>query len=207
MFSDEAAVALLAARSSAGIAPIVVVGSHEDMNVVSSLPEALVNTPWVGKRDTFVPLREATLEEGTLSVPYSRAQLQGAPMIDPDGALEDWEEARLQPLRDPLPPAGRPAHDQVLRPVPEPAALAPAPAGPVPHPARKTAMSHLVVLGLDNREDAEQVFDLTGDLARQQLLQLQDAAYAWRDDKGKVRIQQAINLTGTGAASGRCGAP
>jgi hypothetical protein len=103
MFSDEAAVALLAARSSAGIAPIVVVGSHEDMNVVSSLPEALVNTPWVGKRDTFVPLREATLEEGTLSVPYSRAQLQGAPMIDPDGALEDWEEAKLQPLRDPYP--------------------------------------------------------------------------------------------------------
>jgi hypothetical protein len=50
---------------------------------------------WVGKRDTFVPLREATLEEGTLSVPYSRAQLQGAPMIDPDGALEDWEEAKL----------------------------------------------------------------------------------------------------------------
>lgn len=61
-------------------------------------------------------------------------------------------------------------------------------------------MSHLVILSLDNRDDAERVFDLTGDLARQQLLQLQDAAYAWRDDKGKVRIQQAINLTG--AASG-----
>jgi uncharacterized membrane protein len=63
-------------------------------------------------------------------------------------------------------------------------------------------VSHLVVLGLDNRDDAERVFDLAGDLARQQLLQLQDAAYAWRDDKGKVRIQQAINLTGAGAASG-----
>jgi uncharacterized membrane protein len=63
-------------------------------------------------------------------------------------------------------------------------------------------MAHLVVLGLDNREDAERVLDLTGDLARQQLLQLQDAAYAWRDDKGKVRLQQAINLTGPGAASG-----
>jgi uncharacterized membrane protein len=63
-------------------------------------------------------------------------------------------------------------------------------------------VSHLVILSLDNRDDAERVFDLTGDLARQQLLQLQDAAYAWRDDKGKVRIQQAINLTGAGAASG-----
>jgi uncharacterized membrane protein len=61
-------------------------------------------------------------------------------------------------------------------------------------------VSHLVILSLDNRDDAERVFDLTGDLARQQLLQLQDAAYAWRDDKGMVRIQQAINLTG--AASG-----
>jgi uncharacterized membrane protein len=63
-------------------------------------------------------------------------------------------------------------------------------------------VSHLVILSLDNRDDAERVFDLTGDLARQQLLQLQDAAYAWRDDKGMVRIQQAINLTGAGAASG-----
>jgi len=40
-------------------------------------------------------------------------------------------------------------------------------------------MSHLVVLGLDSREDAERVFDLTADLARQQLLQLQDVAYPY----------------------------
>ena len=39
-------------------------------------------------------------------------------------------------------------------------------------------------------------------LARQQLLELKDAAYAWRDDKGKVRIRQASNLTGAGAGSG-----
>ena len=68
-------------------------------------------------------------------------------------------------------------------------------------------MSHLVVLSLDNRDDAERVFDLAGDLARHQLLQLQDAAYAWCDDKGKVRIQQAINLTGAGAASGALWGP
>ena len=60
-------------------------------------------------------------------------------------------------------------------------------------------MAHLVVLGLDNRQDAERVFDLAGDLAKQQLLQLEDAAYAYRDDKGKVRIHQAVNLTGAGA--------
>jgi sporulation protein YlmC with PRC-barrel domain len=66
------------------------------LDETSGQPEwALVNTPWVGKRDTFVPLREATFEGGTLSVPYRQEQLQGAPMIDPDGALEDWEEAKL----------------------------------------------------------------------------------------------------------------
>jgi len=63
-------------------------------------------------------------------------------------------------------------------------------------------MTHLVVLGVENRDDAERLFDLAGDLAKQELLQLQDAAYAWRDDKGKVRIQQAVSLTGAGAASG-----
>jgi sporulation protein YlmC with PRC-barrel domain len=66
------------------------------LDETSREPEwALVNTPWVGKRDTFVPLREATFEDGTLSVPYSRERLQRAPMIDPDGALEDREEAQL----------------------------------------------------------------------------------------------------------------
>jgi uncharacterized membrane protein len=63
-------------------------------------------------------------------------------------------------------------------------------------------MAHLVVLGVDNRDDAERLFDLAGDLAKQELLQLQDAAYAYRDDRGKVRIHQAISLTGAGAASG-----
>ena len=41
-------------------------------------------------------------------------------------------------------------------------------------------MAHLVVLGVDNRDDAERLFDLAGDLAKQELLQLQDAAYAYR---------------------------
>ena len=63
-------------------------------------------------------------------------------------------------------------------------------------------MANLVVLGLDNREDAERVFDLAGDLAKQELLQLEDAAYAYKDDKGKVRIQQSVSLAGAGAASG-----
>jgi hypothetical protein len=63
-------------------------------------------------------------------------------------------------------------------------------------------MAHLVVLGLDNLDDAERVFELSGDLARQQLLELQDAACAWRDDMGEIHIQQSISLTGAGASSG-----
>jgi uncharacterized membrane protein len=63
-------------------------------------------------------------------------------------------------------------------------------------------MAHLVVLGLESPAKAEEVFDLAGDLAKQELLQLQDAAYAYRDAKGKVRIHQAVSLTGAGAASG-----
>ena len=36
----------------------------------------------------------------------------------------------------------------------------------------------------------------------QHLLELEDCAYAYKDDNGKVRIHQAISLSGTGAASG-----
>jgi uncharacterized membrane protein len=63
-------------------------------------------------------------------------------------------------------------------------------------------MTHLVVLGLDSREDAERVIQLTEELAMQQLLQREDAAYAYKDDKGKVRIEQTMSLTGPAAASG-----
>ncbi|MEV6284016.1 DUF1269 domain-containing protein [Kribbella sp. NPDC051770] len=63
-------------------------------------------------------------------------------------------------------------------------------------------MTHLVVLGLDSREDAERVIQLTEDLAKQQLLQRDDAAIAYKDAKGKVRIEQTIALTGPAAASG-----
>ncbi|MGW7680529.1 DUF1269 domain-containing protein [Kribbella sp. NPDC054772] len=63
-------------------------------------------------------------------------------------------------------------------------------------------MTHLVVLGVDSREDAERVLQVTEDLAKQQLLQRDDAAYAYKDDKGKVRIHQTMNMTATGAAGG-----
>ncbi|MEU4393764.1 hypothetical protein [Kribbella sp. NPDC023855] len=63
-------------------------------------------------------------------------------------------------------------------------------------------MTHLVVLGLDSREDAERVVQLTEELAKQQLLQREDAAVAYKDAKGKVHIEQTMSLTGAAAASG-----
>jgi PRC-barrel domain len=74
------------------------VGTVEGIYLDESTREpewALVNTPWIGQRNTCVPLREATLEQGTLRVPYSLEQLRGAPTIDPDGSLSEGEEAEL----------------------------------------------------------------------------------------------------------------
>src|SRR5690349_3141997 len=69
-------------------------------------------------------------------------------------------------------------------------------------PGKDYDMTHLVVLGLDSREDAEKVIQLTEELAKQALLQREDAAIAYKDEKGKVRIQQTMSLTGAAAASG-----
>jgi uncharacterized membrane protein len=63
-------------------------------------------------------------------------------------------------------------------------------------------MADLVVLGFDNRRVAEEVLDLTASLEGDELLDLQDAALAWRDDKGRVRIHQALPTTATGAEVG-----
>lgn len=63
-------------------------------------------------------------------------------------------------------------------------------------------MADLIVLGFNDRATAEEAFELGADLRKQELIDLADAALAWRDDKGKVRIQQAIPTTAAGTASG-----
>jgi len=61
LFSDEAAVALLAARTNSGIAPIVAVGSDEDMNRrqllarTAALAAALAADPLVSMPGTVTP--------------------------------------------------------------------------------------------------------------------------------------------------------
>ena len=63
-------------------------------------------------------------------------------------------------------------------------------------------MTQLLVFGLDSPETAEKVFDLAGELNRQQLLELADAAWVQRTPDGKVKLHQSINLTAAGAKYG-----
>ncbi|MEY9211070.1 DUF1269 domain-containing protein [Thermobifida halotolerans] len=63
-------------------------------------------------------------------------------------------------------------------------------------------MTHLVVFGVADRDRAEQALEIADDLARRELLQLRDAAYVYRDARGRPRIQQTLSTTGVGAAGG-----
>ncbi|GAB3716579.1 DUF1269 domain-containing protein [Nocardiopsis oceani] len=63
-------------------------------------------------------------------------------------------------------------------------------------------MAQLIVLGVADRDTAEEALDIAADLSKQELLRLEDAAYAYKDDKGRPRIHQTVNLTGYGAAGG-----
>ncbi|MEU7580864.1 DUF1269 domain-containing protein [Streptomyces sp. NPDC041068] len=63
-------------------------------------------------------------------------------------------------------------------------------------------MADLVVLGFSDKEKAEAVLRLAGDLSKQELLDLGDAALAWRTMDGKIHVRQTFSTTGTGAAGG-----
>jgi uncharacterized membrane protein len=63
-------------------------------------------------------------------------------------------------------------------------------------------VADLMVLGFDDRDLAEEVFRLGTELRQAELVDLADGALAWREEDGKVRIQQAINVTGASAHSG-----
>jgi uncharacterized membrane protein len=63
-------------------------------------------------------------------------------------------------------------------------------------------MSQLLVFGLDSPQTAEKVLDLGQDLAKQQLLELADAAWVERTADGKVKLHQSVNLTAMMAGSG-----
>lgn len=63
-------------------------------------------------------------------------------------------------------------------------------------------MSTLIVVGYNEPFKAEEVRIQLQKLQREYLIDLEDAVVAIKDEKGKVRLDQAVNLTATGAVSG-----
>lgn len=66
----------------------------------------------------------------------------------------------------------------------------------------RTPMAQLIVLGVADRDTAEKALDIASELNKQELLRLEDTAYAYKDDKGRPRIHQTVDLTRYGAAGG-----
>jgi len=63
-------------------------------------------------------------------------------------------------------------------------------------------MSDLVVIGFDREHTA---FELRAELAKLQkeyLIEMEDVVVVTKDDKGKVKLHQAVNLTVAGAVGG-----
>jgi uncharacterized membrane protein len=63
-------------------------------------------------------------------------------------------------------------------------------------------MSDLVVIGYDEQFKAEEVRLMLWKMQKEYLIDLADAVVAEKNDKGKVKLHQAVNLTAAGAASG-----
>jgi uncharacterized membrane protein len=63
-------------------------------------------------------------------------------------------------------------------------------------------MSDLIVVSFKGEDTADQVLNKLVALQKEHLIDLEDACIVVRDQSGKVRLKQAINLVGAGAASG-----
>ena len=63
-------------------------------------------------------------------------------------------------------------------------------------------MSNLVVIGYDDPFKAEEVRLKLRKLQKEYLIDLEDAVVAVKNEKGKVKLHQAVNLTAAGAVGG-----
>lgn len=63
-------------------------------------------------------------------------------------------------------------------------------------------MSTLVVIGYDDPFKAQEVRLMFAKMQKDYLVDLEDAVVAVKDEKGKVKLHQAVNLTAAGAVSG-----
>lgn len=63
-------------------------------------------------------------------------------------------------------------------------------------------MSTLVAIVYPSEQKAEEVRSVVFDLAKRYLIKFNDIVIATRDDKGRVKLNQLINTTASGAAGG-----
>ena len=63
-------------------------------------------------------------------------------------------------------------------------------------------MSELIVIGYDNLEKAEHARDTLFGLAREYLVDVQDAVVATADEHGKIKLNQHVNTLAIGASGG-----
>ena len=63
-------------------------------------------------------------------------------------------------------------------------------------------MATFVAIQYDTAEKAEEVRKKLGELQKDYLIDLEDAVVAVKEDNGKIRLSQPVNLTAAGAVSG-----
>ena len=63
-------------------------------------------------------------------------------------------------------------------------------------------MSNLIAVGFNNAADAFEMRAALVKLQTQYLIEMEDAVVVTRDEKGKVQLHQAVNLTAAGATGG-----
>ncbi|MFI9025413.1 DUF1269 domain-containing protein [Streptomyces sp. NPDC053560] len=143
-----------------------------------------------------VPLAEGFLTEEAMA-PVAAELLAAAARLD-EGASEEPTERTAEPATEPATErtTGESAGGIAVETTDE---THRADARPV---AQEVPMTGLVVLGFSDKEQAEAVMRLSSQLSQEELLDLEDAALAWRSQDGKVHVQQAHNTTAKGAATG-----
>ena len=63
-------------------------------------------------------------------------------------------------------------------------------------------MSDLVVIGFDDEHKAFEMRAALAKLQKEYLIDMEDVVVVTKDDKGKTKLHQAVNLTAAGAVSG-----
>jgi len=63
-------------------------------------------------------------------------------------------------------------------------------------------MSDLIVISFKGQDTADQVLNKLREMQKEYLIDLEDACVVVRDQNGKVRLKQAVNLTSAGALGG-----